>query len=578
MLKFSTHWPTEHRSLITDQSGAFLKLDDCRLISEKKVGKNMSGKFRIGIKPEMIAVLGRMLPKVGVMYAGGLEPEEKGGHGITKPTGSWNMVGREFYMPAHKGRSAGGEKWEFLLVDVGFAADNDIDQRRSLFKDHMEGHCGLKIGRGTISHLKESASSENWDKRFADMKSRGARFALVGLPDTDAARYEKVKHWGDVKYGIPTTCVVWSKFDGTKRSYSYLTNVGMKVNLKLGGANHGLAQPAPLIASGTTMFVGYDVIHPTGPPKAKKQAKDGEASAGPSKGDAGESSGGRTGGEPSKKGSGEKAGEGPEEEFSIVGLVASTDRVLAQWPGVAWKREARVEINNTNDVDFRAAFTSRLDTWLKLNKHLPENIVIYRDGVSESQYRTILQFELPNIQKACEVAYAQMHKPIPRVAIIVAVKRHNTRFYPTSTEQSDYDSTYRTGGNVLPGTVVDRGVTSTNRWDFFLTSHKSLQGTARPTHYVVVHDEVFRRRHPGRPEEAVRELEELTNQLCYTYGRSTTAVGYCTPAYLADRLCGRARVYADHPGGGAGGSGHPGTWPARAVNVHGDLRDKMFYM
>lgn len=31
--------------------------------------------------------------------------------------------------------------------------------------------------------------------------------------------------------------------------------------------------------------------------------------------------------------------------------------------------------------------------------------------------------------------------------------------------------------------------------------------------------------------------------LCYAFGRSTTGVSYAAPAYLADRLCERGRVY-----------------------------------
>jgi eukaryotic translation initiation factor 2C len=45
-------------------------------------------------------------------------------------------------------------------------------------------------------------------------------------------------------------------------------------------------------------------------------------------------------------------------------------------------------------------------------------------------------------------------------------------------------------GNPMPGTVVDRGVTSHCLWDFFLQAHKGLQGTARPAHYVVMKDEL----------------------------------------------------------------------------------------
>ncbi|KAF7533453.1 hypothetical protein G7054_g7061 [Neopestalotiopsis clavispora] len=39
-----------------------------------------------------------------------------------------------------------------------------------------------------------------------------------------------------------------------------------------------------------------------------------------------------------------------------------------------------------------------------------------------------------------------------------------------------------TSRNIKSGTVVDRGVTLARLWDFFLTAHTALQGTARSAH------------------------------------------------------------------------------------------------
>ena len=56
-------------------------------------------------------------------------------------------------------------------------------------------------------------------------------------------------------------CVVESKF--AKANDQYLANVGLKINLKLGGSNHSL-DPARLgiISEKKTMVVGIDVTHP----------------------------------------------------------------------------------------------------------------------------------------------------------------------------------------------------------------------------------------------------------------------------------------------------------------------------
>lgn len=100
---------------------------------------------------------------------------------------------------------------------------------------------------------------------------------------------------------------------------------------------------------------------------------------------------------------------------------------------------------------------------------------------SSAVVRTILQDELPQVQKACEKRYPG--GKLPKISIIVCGKRHHTRFYPTREEDA-------AGKQMNPpnGTVVDRWVTMEKGWDFYLQAHFALQGTARPTHYVVIYD------------------------------------------------------------------------------------------
>ena len=37
--------------------------------------------------------------------------------------------------------------------------------------------------------------------------------------------------------------------------------------------------------------------------------------------------------------------------------------------------------------------------------------------------------------------------------------------------------------------MLDRGITMERGWDFYLQAHHCIQGTAKPAHYVVVHNE-----------------------------------------------------------------------------------------
>lgn len=167
-----------------------------------------------------------------------------------------------------------------------------------------------------------------------------------------------------------------------------------------------------------------------------------------------------------------------EEAPSIAGIVASVDGRYGQWPASMRAQTGRKEmIDNLDEM-----FGERLDAWPKHNQGgLPTRIIIYRDGVSEGHYRTILQVELPQVQKACEKRYPE--GKLPKISIIVCGKRHHTRFYPTREEDAAGKQM-----NTPNGTVVDRGVTMEKGWDFYLQAHFALQGTARPAHYVVVYD------------------------------------------------------------------------------------------
>src|SRR5882724_3633027 len=100
---------------------------------------------------------------------------------------------------------------------------------------------------------------------------------------------------------------------------------------------------------------------------------------------------------------------------------------------------------------------------MKRNDSYPENILVYRDGVSEGEYHQVLDQELPALRKACEELYPAIFtkQGIPYITIIIVGKRHNTRFYPTRKEDVDRSS------NPQNGTVVDRGVTEARNWDFF---------------------------------------------------------------------------------------------------------------
>lgn len=158
---------------------------------------------------------------------------------------------------------------------------------------------------------------------------------------------------------------------------------------------------------------------------------------------------------------------------------------------------------------------TRLTLWKKQNNEYPQNLLIYRDGVSESQYSEVMRYELGQIDSACRGLYRQAKQTTPKITFTVAAKRHHTRFYPTRVDGLDgnkrniVDNT----GNFTAGVVVDREITDMRTFDFYLQSHNAIQGNARPAHYVVLRNEMFPLTPPKGPiKTPCRRLSAWTRQ------------------------------------------------------------------
>jgi len=209
---------------------------------------------------------------------------------------------------------------------------------------------------------------------------------------------------------------------------------------------------------------------------------------------------------------------------SIAAVVASYEAEFAQYPASMEIQETKKEM-----VTNLAKMTwERLTLFKQKNRLLPQRILVYRDGVSEGQFFTVLEEELPAMKQAFRKFDTPQAPYKPALTIVICGKRHHTRFYPVEEANADQN------GNPRPGTVVDRGVTAVYHFDFFLQAHGGLQGTTKPTHYFVVHDEI------GFKAD---ELQNLTNAVSYLFSRATKAVSLVSPAYYADLACERGRCY-----------------------------------
>ncbi|KAJ3416061.1 eukaryotic translation initiation factor 2C, 2 [Chytridiales sp. JEL 0842] len=300
------------------------------------------------------------------------------------------------------------------------------------------------------------------------------------LPNTGVPLYAEIKRVSDTVIGIATQCIQAKHMFAAKRQYC--ANVCLKVNVKLGGMNSFLSSAQlPFVSERPTIILGADVTHPA-PGSASSQ--------------------------------------------SIAALVGSMDAQCSRYAAAIRVQKGRQEVI----LDLASMVVELLKTFYQTCGAKPERICFFRDGVSEGQFSDVLRMELEAIHTAC-TSLEQGYRPT--VTYITVQKRHHARFFPIRKEDSDRS------GNVLPGTVVETGVTHPYEFDFYLCSHPGLQGTSKPTHYHVLHDE-----NGFRPDA----LQELTYRLCYLYCRATRSVSVVPPAYYAHLVAARARFHATGEG------------------------------
>nr|XP_043619532.1 protein argonaute PNH1-like isoform X2 [Erigeron canadensis] len=317
------------------------------------------------------------------------------------------------------------------------------------------------------------------------------------LPDNNGSLYGDVKRICETDLGLITQCCL-TKYV-LKISKQYLSNVSLKINVKMGGRNtvllDALRWKVPLVSDIPTIIFGADVTHPES---------------------------------------------GEDSNPSIAAVVASQD-----WPEVTkyaglvsaqphrqeliqdlyktWQDPQHGKVNGGMIRELLLSFE-------KATGKKPLRIIFYRDGVSDGQFYQVLLYELDAIRKACASLEPNYQPP---VTFIVVQKRHHTRFFPNN--HNDRKSIDKSG-NILPGTVVDTKICHPVEFDFFLCSHAGIQGTSRPAHYHVLWDE---------NNFTADEIQSLTNNLCYTYARCTRSVSVVPPAYYAHLAAYRARFYME---------------------------------
>ncbi|KAJ0469097.1 putative post-transcriptional gene silencing PAZ-Argonaute family protein [Helianthus annuus] len=466
----------------------------------------------ITISTTFTQVEGRVLDPPKLKFGSGGDLVPRGGR--------WNFNNKTFVEPAKKITC-----WAI----VNFSARCNIDGlRRDLRRCSEAKGMDLEDAYDVIEEspqFRRASATVRVDKMVENMRKAlpgPPLFILCILPERkNSDIYGPWKRKCLVDLGSRTQCIAPMKIND-----QYLTNLLLKINAKMDGINSLLSMEhlhsIPLVSQAPTIIFGMDVSH--GAP-------------------------------------------GRSDVPSIAAVVSSRN-----WPFISrYRASVRSQSSRVEMIDglFKPVAPDQdegmirellEDFYLSTPRLKPENVIIFRDGVSESQFNQVLNIELEQIMAACKFLDESWE---PKFMVIVAQKTHHTKFFQTN---SDY--------NVPPGTIVDNKVCHPKYNDFYLCAQNGPIGTTRPTHYHVLLDQIG---------FSADQLQELVHSLSYVYQRSTTAISVVAPICYAHLAAGQMAQFvkfedmsdsaSSHSGSAAAGAGGFNQLP----KLHERTRNSMFF-
>lgn len=375
--------------------------------------------FGLSISNSMMEVKGRVLPPPKLQYGGRTKQQALPNQGV------WDMRGKQF----HTGVEI--RVWAIACFAPQRTCREDSLRNFTLQLQKISNDAGMPIV-GQPCFCKYANGPDQVEPMFRYLKQtfQGLQLIVVVLPGKTPV-YAEVKRVGDTVLGMATQCVQSKNVN--KTSPQTLSNLCLKINVKLGGINNILVTTCrPKVFNEPVIFLGADVTHPPA---------------------------------------------GDNKKPSIAAVVGSMDAHPARYAATVRVQQHRQEIIQ----DLSNMVRELMIQFYKSTRFKPNRIIFYRDGVSEGQFQQVLCNELLALRQACMRLEDDYR---PGITFIVVQKRHHTRLFCADKREQIGKS-----GNIPAGTTVDVGITHPTEFDFYLCSHAGIQGTSRPSHYHVLWDD-----------------------------------------------------------------------------------------
>ncbi|CAJ0588565.1 unnamed protein product [Cylicocyclus nassatus] len=434
------------------------------------------------IYKEPVKVHGRLLPPPKIKYQNETAFVKEG---------KWRTPRGPLLVPAEC------DVWAvYALVPTHEAGRFDERMLRNFAENYYREANSRGIKIGAPAEIKLLTSEKDLEDRMKTAANCNCKFCLIVTADSITTAHKQIKLWErelemvtqDVKLSNAVKVV-------SERRVVTLENIILKSNLKLGGLNYEMDLDGILPKEGTKdwirpgrLFLGIGVSHP--PPSATYDPEKGAP--------------------------------------SVIGYAANFKAnrfdIVGDYLFQSSRREETLSTMSEVVNNVLPKFAENHD------KKFPRDLIIYRSGLSEGSFSTVLTHEIPLLRGTLSALGAKNIK----IVFIVAQKEHNVRLMLDRIERSRKP----TDQNIPPGIVVDTELTHPSFKEFYLNSHITLQGSARTPRYTVLVDDL---------NLSMDELEGMTYVLTYGHQIVNLPTSLPTPLYVANRYAERGRnTYTAH--------------------------------
>jgi len=346
------------------------------------------------------------------------------------------------------------KKWSIVYVQKNEAVVQNFVSLMVKLSPKM----GMKVAQPELSQLANDRT-ETYLKAIRDNVNPSIQLVVAIMPTPRDDRYSAVKKLCCVEKPVASQVINFKTISNEKKVSSVVQKVALQINCKLGGELWGCSIPPKI---GSIMVLGVDVYH-----------------------------------DPSRRGS------------SIAGVVSSTNMTMSRWYSTTCFQQPGQELIDS----LKIAFIKALKKFYEVNHTWPERVIVFRDGVGDSQLSVTAKYEADQFKDSFR-HISETYKP--GFGYVIVQKRINTRIFYMVGKELD---------NPPPGSVLDHTVTKYDWYDFFLVSQHVGQGTVSPTHYVVVHDSM------DLPVDAVQRISYKLTHMYYNWPGTVRVPAPCQYAH-----------------------------------------------